>query len=123
MVGSIVQQVVVNFTRFDVLQAHDGYFSLSSFDNLTAQQNGGYVRNIPKVIRQPDHDSYTKVDKIALVFLDSPVFGIPLIQINGNNTNVPYDHQLLTMIGAGRTEFEESLPTQLMEVRDCLEGE
>ena len=41
----------------------------------------------------PDNDSYTKVNVIALVFLDSPVFGIPLIKINGNNTNIPYDHQ------------------------------
>ena len=57
------------------------------------------------------------VNDIALVFLDLPVFGIPLIQINGNNANIPYDHQLLTMIGAGWTEFKASLPTQLMEVQ------
>jgi Trypsin len=66
-------------------------------------------------VRHPDHDSETKVNDIALSFLDVPVPAITNIAYN-DDPSIPTDYEMLTAIGAGRTTFEGLLPHELMEL-------
>ena len=73
-----------------------------------------------KIVRHPDHDSKTKVNDIALLFLDVPVPAITNVAYN-YDPSIPTDYEMLTTIGAGRTMFEGLLPHELMEL-DLLKG-
>ena len=68
-----------------------------------------------KIVRHPDHDSKTKVNDIALLFLDVPVPAITNVAYN-YDPSIPTDYEMLTTIGAGRTMFEGLFPHELMEL-------
>ena len=83
-----------------------------------------YFRKATRWVVHPDWDQRTTLNDIALIFLDAPVVGVPLVLMN-RNASFPGDksRDLLTAIGLGvtginRTVFNEeyTYPDNLMEV-------
>ena len=82
-----------------------------------------YFRKAIRFVVHPDYNERTSFNDIALIFLDAPVVGVPLVLMNrnasfpGNNTR-----NLLTAIGLGVTQVnttnsnEDTYPDNLMEV-------
>jgi secreted trypsin-like serine protease len=83
-----------------------------------------YFRKATRWVVHPDYNPRTYINDIALIFLDAPVVGVPLVLMNrnasfpGNNTR-----DLLTAIGLGETQENATnsyddpiLPDNLMQV-------
>jgi secreted trypsin-like serine protease len=83
-----------------------------------------HFRKANRLVVHPDFNPTTLVNDIALIFLDAPVVGVPLVLMN-RNASFPGDksRDLLTAIGLGATGInltnfneEYTLPDNLMEV-------
>jgi secreted trypsin-like serine protease len=61
----------------------------------------------------------SSIGDAALILLDRPVVGVPLIKINGISTK-PSDGQSVTVIGHGATSNQDTLPNSLMKVSQSV---
>jgi secreted trypsin-like serine protease len=81
--------------------------------NLTGYE---YVRNVRKQIPFPKYDILRNSGDVALLLLDQPVIGVPLIKLNAIS-RTPSVGQPLTMIGFGDTSNgKREFPKYLLEV-------
>jgi trypsin len=75
-----------------------------------------YTRKVTEPITFPNYDSYRNIGDVALLVLDRPVTGVPLLKLN-TASNIPAIGLSLTVVGFGDTSNGyNQFPNNLMEV-------
>lgn len=114
----------VSFDSFDSLSSVELWVNSSSVKYSEYE----YFRKALRWVAHPDYDAVEYFNDIALIFLDVPVVGVPLVLIN-RNASFPSDtsRNRLTAIGLGATGInttespfgnnqEYNFPDYLMQV-------
>jgi secreted trypsin-like serine protease len=67
-----------------------------------------YFRTSKRIVTHPKYSRYSSGNDIGLIFLDSPVKNVPIVQINRDSAVPGNKRTLVTAIGFGRTRSSSS---------------
>lgn len=117
--GSLIAPDVVLTSASGIVDREDStVLSIRVWVNQTSTKESGhqYERTVGFWLVHPDYDDDSMDNDIALLFLDVPVVGVPLVKID-RNAGTSKAGRSLTAIGFGVTsDTPKKYPDNLMEV-------
>ena len=120
LIAPDVVLTIVPWLHFDYTDA-DVIVEIMAWVNRTSRRETGYEheRKVRFWLPHPDYNETSLDSNIALIFLDEPVKGVPLVKLNRDDT-IPVTDQSLTELGMGVIEDSPGdikiYPDNLMEV-------
>jgi trypsin len=96
----------------------NGFKNIDVWVNATSRKSSDYeyLRKSVRNVIHPKYQSSSYGNDIGLIFLDSPVNNVPLVQRNRNTSLPGNTRTLITAIGFGRISTSGNTPENLMEV-------